>query len=363
MPNYDVAIVGAGPAGSATALRLARTGARVLLLERSHFERPRVGESLSPDINPLLHDLGIELTGAQPAYGIRSHWGGPAANSNLFNPYGTGWYVDRAAFDRHLAERAAAAGADLRENTACLNVVHDVSWTLTLATGATTTATTLVDATGRTARIGRQLGAERIAFDRLVAVTAFVPATDPGGFGLVETVPEGWCYSAPAGAGRLVAMVLTDADLGRDASLTTPERWRATLGPETAARLADAGITDLHVVSAASQRLHRPTIDAAWLAVGDAAMAQDPITGTGVVRALRAAKSAAETVLGGEPLRTGPVPPAPGTPERDRFAAYETALDRETTTYLHRRATYYAAETRWPTAPFWQRRLRTLTAR
>lgn len=373
MPHYDVAVVGAGPAGSATALRLARAGARVLLLERSHFEHPRVGESLSPEINPLLRELGVELSGAQQAHGIRSCWGGTGSTSHLFSPYGTGWYVDRAAFDRRLAGAAASAGADLRVGTACLDVVHEGAWTLVLTGGATATAQTVVDATGRAARIGRRLGAERLAFDRLVAVTAFVPAAEPGGFGLVETVPEGWCYSAPAGRGRLVAMVLTDADLVRDAALTTPERWRAALGPETAERLAGAAPPGLRVVSAASQRLRRRAgadhgdgvgvgvgdrVDEVrrggrWLAVGDAASAQDPITGTGVVRALRAARAAADTLLGGDRL------PAPG---QDGLAAYETALDRECTAYLHRRADYYAAETRWPTAPFWQRRLRMLTA-
>ncbi|WP_035856513.1 FAD-dependent oxidoreductase [Cryptosporangium arvum] len=433
MPDFDVAIVGAGPAGAATALRLARAGARVLLLERSHFENPRVGESLSPEVTPLLRELGVDLPAARPSYGVASHWGGTESSSTLSNPHGTGWYVDRAAFDRHLAEAAAAAGADLRLGTACLGAVRATQWTLTLSGGASATADFLVDATGRAARLGRHLGAERLAFDRLVAITAFVPAPDPGGFGLVETVPAGWCYSAPAGPGHLVTMLLTDADLGRDGSLTTVERWRASLGPHTAARLNDAPIGDLRTISAASQRLHRPRLaaeansaeaagagagagagansagtdparadpagaapgnpadaapgnpagaaagnpagaaaagrrDGYWLAVGDAALAQDPITGTGVLRALRSAATAAEVLLGTDPHRfpAAGLPaaglPAAGLPAAG-LAAYEAALDQECTAYLHRRLSFYAAETRWPDAPFWQRRLRTLSAR
>ena len=53
-----------------------------------------------------------------------------------------------------------------------------------------------------------------------VAVTGFAVDPAPGGFGLVETVPDGWWYSAPAGRGRLVTMLLTDADL--DAILAEP---------------------------------------------------------------------------------------------------------------------------------------------
>ena len=57
--EFDVAVVGAGPAGSATARRLARSGCRVVLLEQSRFDAPRVGESLAPSTNALLTELGV----------------------------------------------------------------------------------------------------------------------------------------------------------------------------------------------------------------------------------------------------------------------------------------------------------------
>ncbi|SHM68716.1 FAD-dependent oxidoreductase [Cryptosporangium aurantiacum] len=376
MPDFDVAVVGAGPAGSATALWLARAGRRVLLLERSRFDHPRVGESLSPDVNPLLRDLGVTLPGtATPSYGIRSYWGGAASSSHLFSPHGTGWYVDRAAFDRSLASAAVEAGAVLRTGVACVGVTRAAAWELRLAGRGRVRARVLVDATGRAARIGCRLDAERIPFDRLVAVTGFVPAADPPGYGLVETVPAGWWYSAPAGPGQLVVMLLTDADLARSHRLSTVERWRGELGPETAARLGPAAavsavgvagaqgaadgavgtagaglVSGLRVVSAVSQRLHRPHPGAdprraPWIAVGDAALAVDPITGNGVAGALRSAKAAADTVLA---LLSGDASEA--------SAAYEAALDRECTTYLHQRLEYYAAEDRWPAAPFWHRR-------
>ena len=60
--NADVVVVGAGPAGGSAALRLARVGARVLLLERSHFPREKpCGDGLTPRALAALDDLGIEI--------------------------------------------------------------------------------------------------------------------------------------------------------------------------------------------------------------------------------------------------------------------------------------------------------------
>jgi flavin-dependent dehydrogenase len=100
------------------------------------------------------------------------------------------------------------------------------------------------------------------------------------------------------------------------------------------------------VFPAASQRLRRAAYDARWLAVGDAALAVDPISGSGVVRALQTAHAAATTVIA---ILTGD--------ESRPIAAYEAELDRECTQYLRERAQYYGAERRWDSAPFWRRRI------
>ena len=102
--------------------------------------------------------------------------------------------------------------------------------------------------------------------------------------------------------------------------------------------------------SAISQRLRRSELDAPWIAVGDAALAVDPISGSGVVRALRAAQAGTETALA---LLEGRSP--------QTIARYEADRDRECTEYLYERAMYYDIERRWPGAPFWQRRGTALT--
>src|SRR5262249_31502648 len=77
--RYDIAIAGAGPAGSALALLAAKAGLRVLLAERSQFERPRIGETAPPELRPLLaraglaHVLNSECYREAPA--VVSVWG------------------------------------------------------------------------------------------------------------------------------------------------------------------------------------------------------------------------------------------------------------------------------------------------
>ena len=59
---YSAAIIGAGPAGCAAAISLARVGLKVLLLEASSFPRHRPGESLHPGVEPIFEKLGVAKT-------------------------------------------------------------------------------------------------------------------------------------------------------------------------------------------------------------------------------------------------------------------------------------------------------------
>lgn len=371
--EFDVAVVGAGPAGSATARGLAQRGWRVGLIERTRFDAPRIGESLAPDIQPLIRDLGVWLDfqalSPLPSWGTRAVWGGePQQHSHLFSPYRCGWHVDRRAFDEMLARGAVAAGASLLDGMTVRSSVHvDGRWRLRARetgsgeNGSQTSVSSrvLVDATGRRASVGRWLGAQVMAFDRLVAVAAGLTGANAGEEGhlLVEAVSDGWWYSAPLprsgemDGAEMVAMVMTDADLCHRSRLASAGAWQASLrsAPATRTRLGRARrVSDPRVHTAHSQRLLRPPGGgtAPWLAVGDAALAVDPLSGSGVVRALRTARAAVDAVSS---LLSRPA----GWP--DVLAAYEAERDEECTLSLIERAEYYAAEDRFD-SPFWQRR-------
>lgn len=360
--SFDVAVIGAGPAGSAIARRLALRGARVALVERTRFEAPRMGESLAPAALPLLTALGLreEFFALKPmrSFGTRSCWGEetPAVHSHLMSPWGCGWHVDRASFDRMLAEGARNAGAKafFGMSLAAFTSTRR-GWQLVLhETGAekklSVSTSLLIDATGRTARCSTQLGAQRVLLDRLVA--AFVrfdkADTDREGYVLVETAPEGWWYSAPLPGSSMIAMLMTDSDLCRNLKAASIDSWRALIRTTV---LTQSRLTQAHecaapmVCSAVSHRLQRSERCRPWLAVGDAALAVDPISGSGVVRALRTAEAGAVTISA--MLERG---------SRAEIADYEKERDVECSRYLDERARYYGLESRWIEQPFWARR-------
>lgn len=132
LAEADVIVVGAGPAGSATAFHLAQAGAEVLLLEKSAFPREKVcGDGLTPRAVKQLVGMGIDVgpdSGWLRNKGLRIIGGGhrielpwPALGS--FPDFGL--VRPRADFDQVLAQAARKAGAGLREQTGVTGPVLD----------------------------------------------------------------------------------------------------------------------------------------------------------------------------------------------------------------------------------------------
>ena len=364
--DFDVVILGAGPAGAATARWLQQWGCRVGVMERSRFDTLRVGESLAPAVQPLLADLGVwpQFLAMQPlpSYGTRSLWGDPMpqVHSHMVTPWGCGWHVDRLAFDRMLADAAREAGVDLRCGTTVIRCDESADgWELQLQKRncdglgqlmLRVRAKVVIDATGRAACLAPWVSAQRFLLDHLVSIAAQFTGIDNAreGYVMVETTNDGWWYSAPVPDGRMMAMLMTDSDLCGHSNLASRPMWHSRLESAVATcRRAAGGVLSWgpRVVSAISQRLRRAEQRRPWLAVGDAALAIDPISGSGVVRALRSARAAAETVLA---LLEG---------RAERIEQYETEQDDECTNYLRERALYYGIEHRWTKSAFWQRRV------
>lgn len=352
-PWVDVAVIGGGPAGAATALRLARDGASVQLYERSHYDRPRMGETLPPTVNPLLRDLDVwdrfAALGSVPSHQTASAWGGTevAERSFMFSPYGNGWHADRAAFDEMLVMAAADAGAAVERGASVRAVRRLEPMTPTVSSGFAVDGTVavradwVIDATGRSARIALSLGAKREQLDRLVSVAKIftLPSRVAVDDTFIEATPDGWWYVSPLPHGQRLVACFTDAGLAAASALTDEISWGAALArtTHTAAMACGRAEPGVRVASAASHRL-TPCTGARWLAVGDAALAVDPLSSSGVSFALRSAALAVAVVSGGNP------------------ADYRAAIEAERASYQQLRDQIYGWEARFAGNPFWNQR-------
>src|SRR5258708_5185610 len=354
--NPSVIVIGAGPAGAAAALDLSRRGHRVLLAERSGSHDSRIGETLLPETNQFLRNLGVWsrflADGHVPSPATHSAWGAPARHStdHLFNAHGPGWHIDRSRFDAMLASAAEEAGAQVWRAARVVSVSReDGRWRAVLMQGegrSEVEATFLLVATGAGGGLARSLGTRWVRYDRLVGLVGVMRAetTIPSipEVLAVESVEHGWWYSAPLPEGSLIAVHMTDADLvGRDASATFLARLRLTTHTRERAR----GFRlegRVRVRKAGTGR--RATLSGpGWLAIGDAATAYDPLSGKGITKALQDAVKAAACLDSGAHHDTS-------------FDEYRSAVAARFERYLVQRAAYYRLEARGPQSPFWRRR-------
>ncbi|WP_321845541.1 NAD(P)/FAD-dependent oxidoreductase [Paraburkholderia bannensis] len=367
---YDVAIAGAGPAGAAAALALARSGRRVLLADALTPAAPalRIGEGLAPGAASLLRELGVlgRTLGDvhRPCVGTIASWGKGAAHAHDFfaSLAGDSLLLDRMRFDAMLRDAACEAGAQL---------VADKRMRVEAQSGADyhrvmlwdpggdeqpVLARWVIDATGRRASVARGLGAVRRRDESLVALWLLLEPGDDAGSDAdadariwVEAVPEGWWYSALLPSGQRLVALVCDASLPRAAGLLETQRlWQqlqqAPLLHDLCARHAYRPTARVRSTEAGSAALDRAAGER-WLAVGDAAISFDPLSSKGIANALYSGLEASKAIIAAQ------------SGDQDAPYRYAAHLGDIYAHYRVQQRRFYAMETRWPEAEFWRARL------
>jgi len=291
--RFDAIVVGAGPAGSTAAYRLASAGSRVLLLDKARFPRDkpcgggltfRAVRQLPVSPDPVVEHV-VDRMGFRLRYKTRFVRGGHGPLILM---------TQRRRLDHYLVEQAAAAGADFRDGVRVTDVWAGESGVGVTVDGTPVEAEVLVGADGvnGTTRKVLDLGGEYVlgvAFegnvpkelvgDRFDGIAEFELGTIPGGYGWV--FPKGDHVNVGVGGWEHVGPTLRD-------------------------RLDDLcarhGIDKQHVESLRGHRLplRRPGSALARrraLVVGDAAGLVDPISGDGMYAAFVSARLASEAVL------------------------------------------------------------------
>ena len=350
---WDAVVAGAGPAGSVASRQLAHLGRRVLLVDDVDSGRPKVGESLPGAARSLLRDLGllrqVEEGPHLTSHGNLSAWGSdePQTTDFLRDPHGAGWHLDRARFDADL--RTAARKAGVVERRGRVRAVHagDEVWRVELGEESVETRW-LLDATGRHAAVARVLGVRRQRDEGLVALFTWGEKTagDRETRTLVETVPEGWWYTARLPQGRRVVVLHTEGERAA-ALLRTPGAWGEALRHTRWVKACLAESTfeaEPRATEACGARLDA-FFGERWVALGDAALSFDPLSSQGLFNALYTGLRSAEAVH------------AALDGDRGAVVAYGERLESIRQAYLEHHRLYYSMEFRWPEAGFWARRL------
>lgn len=301
----EILVIGGGPAGSTAAGLLAKQGFRVTLLERDHFPRYHIGESILPSCRPIFDLLGVrekvEAHGFTPKGGAYFFWGQDEWTVRFADLQGgaNAWQVVRSEFDELLLDHARELGVDVHEGVTVKEVEFDggrpvaARWSRDGEEGRISFSY-LVDASGRAGVMSTKYLKARKFHNvfRNVATWAYWKNAKPLDRGpegaiVVSSVPGGWFWVIPLHDGTTSVGLVT----GRDNFNTK----RAELGgiealyhealrecPSVRELLADAE----QVTGMKTEQDYSYTADSfcgpGYLLCGDAACFLDPLLSTGV---------------------------------------------------------------------------------
>jgi flavin-dependent dehydrogenase len=317
--QYDVLVIGGGPAGATAGRALALEGWRVLLLERSAFPRFHIGESFLPRNMALIRELGLEeelrripQVEKRGAEFVMGHGRDEGSLFWFTDTIGCGetvsFNIERAPFDAMLLDASRKAGVEVREQQAVRRIVHLEDGRVEVETDAgAVSARWLVDASGQSTLLGKHLGIRRVLPHRRKAAwfghfeNVARRAGPEGGFIVIVMSEEGWFWLIPLDETRTSVGVVMHADQAKKVGLP-PEKmlpWAIERCPAVKERMAAAvypeGPSGYHVLADFSYRC-APYAGPGYFLVGDAAVFVDPIFSTGVCMGMMSGVEAARGI-------------------------------------------------------------------
>ncbi len=357
----NILIIGAGPAGSTTAIFLAQKGFAPTIVERKGRDEAvlKVGESIPPSAKVLLEQMDIWTTFEQAehlkCFGNKSYWGSDTvAFTDFINqPPGYGWHLDLSVYEKCLVDKARSLGAEVLAPAKLKEAQYqkqgwEVSWEDPEGNTTDRHFDFIVDASGRHSWLARRVGVQRRYENHQLALVTFLQSAKPenDAASLIETTVQGWWYSANIPGARMATAFLCKPSKAQRAEWLNPTGWQTLLeaAPHTLARFQANQAEWLQTpkfVAADSGILER-TFGPGWIAVGDAAMTYDPIASHGLMMAQVSARDAAEAIA----------KHFQGTTEA--FIDYDLRLGTAYYHYVKQRSEIYQSEKRFSQASYWQ---------
>ncbi|EPW6912842.1 NAD(P)/FAD-dependent oxidoreductase [Vibrio parahaemolyticus] len=302
----DILIIGAGPAGSACAIELCRLGYTVCLIDKAHFPRSQIGESLPPSIFPLLDYLGVRSM-VEDASFIKAKrtkviWGAQQFERDHSQDM-EGLNVDRGVFDNILVQAAAVNGADIQLGMKVSQKQRrseDKRWDVIVHDGQDQhhlSPRFIVNACGRRGTISKER--QRIGRAQLALYTYWNLSTDVGVQDtFIETGEDNWGWCCKLSNKQAVVALFLDPSLIKGKGKTSLENiYLQRLKKKSFSKSVINGFIKrpVQACNASITRSSDPIMDG-LIDVGDACFAQDPLSSQGVQGAIAMALQATAVV-------------------------------------------------------------------
>ena len=313
----DVIVVGAGPAGAATAILLAERGLSVHLLDRARFPRPKIcGEYLSPEAPRLLDRLGAlkavdaaasALNGMRITAPDGTTLLGTYRSIGAWRPYREhAMAITRESLDAILVDRVRALPVDFREQTRVTDLVVSGDHVLGVelidsdTRRQTLRAPLTIAADGRASVVAQRLGLRRPHRLRRMAMVTYVEGvSELGRVGEIFVDPPDYAILNPVAYGR--------ANLSLVVPLAHAAPWSGRLEtffdarvkhlPYLARRIAGGRrVAPVRAMGPLAYRVDAPRTGGV-LMVGDATGFFDPFSGEGIYNGLRSAEMAVDAAV------------------------------------------------------------------
>ena len=304
--HYDVAIIGGGPGGSATAIAAVRAGLRVLLCEKAPYGRDKVcGDGLTPRAIAALNELHIDHSIAHRIDGLRMIAGKKQRElawptTDRFPNHGGVW--PRHRFDNHLLDVAIAAGAEVRFESEALPLIEDGRAVGVVVGTEEIRASLVVLASGAQGAAAKMLGAVRDPNETFgLAIRAYVPSPRHAERHLEAClslrdehgtpVPGyGWMFPAGDGTVNIGVGALSTMKGFKKLNLNTLLDQYRSLVKESWSLGEYIDKPRAWRLPMSCVRRHGP----GWVAIGDAAGFVNPMNGEGIDYALESGMLAVE---------------------------------------------------------------------